>query len=181
MKILKGHLSPETAYVVDDYPYGFRLRCKIRYWLEVHRAHGVRLVAQTTNPKRGHAWNQPRKSTYSRFGGCLYLDEQGHVQHAGLSEYSDFKETKAWIEKYGEGNVIPETTRLWFEAKKRYEEARAEGKSMGAAAFAARNETLQLAANAKGITLPPPGVEVVDLSDPAAMHGAIARAVGEEN
>jgi len=26
MEILKGHISPETAYLVDDYPYGFRLR-----------------------------------------------------------------------------------------------------------------------------------------------------------
>jgi hypothetical protein len=34
MQILKGHISQETAYLVDDYPYGFRLRCKIRYWLE---------------------------------------------------------------------------------------------------------------------------------------------------
>ena len=35
MQILPGiHISPETAYVIDDYPYGFRLRCRIRYWLE---------------------------------------------------------------------------------------------------------------------------------------------------
>jgi hypothetical protein len=29
--ILPDHTTPETAYVVDDYPYGFTLRCKIRY------------------------------------------------------------------------------------------------------------------------------------------------------
>ena len=53
-QILQGHTSPETAYVVDDYPYGYTLRCRIRYWLEVNERHGVRFVSQTTNPMRGH-------------------------------------------------------------------------------------------------------------------------------
>jgi len=57
MQILKGHISPETAFIVDDYPYGFRLRCKIRYWLEYNPKHGFRFVSQTTNPKR--AGEQP--------------------------------------------------------------------------------------------------------------------------
>ena len=46
MEILKGHVSPATAYLVNDYPYGFRLRCQIRYWLEVHPRLGVRLSEQ---------------------------------------------------------------------------------------------------------------------------------------
>lgn len=83
MQILEGHVSPETAYVVDDYPYGFRLRCKIRYWLEHKPGHGVRLVSQTTNPKRpGEIWNKPKASTYCTFSGCMYLDDNGHVQRA---------------------------------------------------------------------------------------------------
>src|SRR6266566_9627426 len=87
MNILKGHVSPETAFVVDDYPYGFRLRCKIRYWLEYAPKRGVRFVSQTSNPKRGNVWNKPKASTYCRFGGCMVLDEQGHVKWSGLSEY----------------------------------------------------------------------------------------------
>jgi hypothetical protein len=31
MKILQGHHSPETAYVVPDYPYGYTPRFNIRY------------------------------------------------------------------------------------------------------------------------------------------------------
>lgn len=27
-KLLIGHVSPETAFMIDDYPYGFKLRCK---------------------------------------------------------------------------------------------------------------------------------------------------------
>jgi len=39
--------------LVEDYPYGFRLRCKIRFWLEYAPKRGFRFVSQTTNPKRG--------------------------------------------------------------------------------------------------------------------------------
>lgn len=186
MQILKGHVSPETAYVVNDYPYGFRLRCTIRYWLDVNKTHGVRLVTQTTNPKRGHTWNQPKQSTYSRFGGCMYLtdDPPGHVAWSGLSEYSDLAETAAWIEKYGEGNVVPEKTRLWHEAQKRYAEARARGKAMNEAAVeAALGASLNLAAHEAGIPLPQgDGIVAVDASklEPQQLHSMIDKALGED-
>src|SRR5215471_1630221 len=97
MQILSGHISPETAYLVDDYPYGFRLRCKIRYWLEYNPKHGFRLVSQTSNPKRpGFVWNKPKASTYSKFGGCMYLESDDHVTWSGLSEYSTGAEASAW-------------------------------------------------------------------------------------
>ena len=97
MKLLSGHISPETAYVVEDYPYGFRLRCKIRYWIEFKAKKGFRFVSQTTNPKRpGEVWNKPKASTYSKFGGAMFLDDNGHVQWDGLSEYSDAKEAIAF-------------------------------------------------------------------------------------
>jgi hypothetical protein len=125
-QLLKGHTSPETAFVVEDYPYGFRLRCKIRYWLEYHPRHGFRLWSQTTNPKRGNIWNKPKASTYSRFGGCMYLDDQGHVQSAGLTEYSNGAEAKAWSDLYREG--VPEAGRTildkWVAAKLAYDGAR---------------------------------------------------------
>lgn len=63
MKTLSGHTSPETAFVVDDYPYGFRLRTQIRYWLETKKGHGQRFCSQTLNPKTG-AWNKPKAGTY---------------------------------------------------------------------------------------------------------------------
>lgn len=121
--LLPGHTSPETAYVVNDYPYGFRLRCKIRYWLEFSPKRGFRFVSQTTNPKRGDVWNKPKASTYARFGGAMFLDDDGHVQWAGLTEYSDAAECKAFGETYGAG--VPEVGRAllnkWVAAKVAYE------------------------------------------------------------
>lgn len=31
VRLLLGHVSPQTAYLVEDYPYGRQLRCRIRY------------------------------------------------------------------------------------------------------------------------------------------------------
>jgi hypothetical protein len=130
MKLLKNHVSPESAFVVDDYPYGFRLRCKIRYWIEYKAKNGFRFMSQTTNPKRpGEVWNKPKASTYYRFGGAMYLNDDDHVQFAGLSEYSDGAEAKAWADKFGEG--VPEAGQVamksWVAAKVAYDGARNPG------------------------------------------------------
>jgi len=124
VKLLSGHTSPETAYVVEDYPYGFRLRCKIRYWIEFKAKKGFRFVSQTTNPKRpGEVWNKPKASTYSMFGGAMYLDENEHVQFSGLSEYCSGAEAKEWADKFGE--AVPEVGKLllakWVAAKVAYD------------------------------------------------------------
>lgn len=88
VETLAGHISPETAYVVPDYPYGFRLRCQIRYWVETNKR-GQRVVSQTSNPKKeGLVWNKPKASTYANIR-VLYLDEQGYVQNAILTYYAD--------------------------------------------------------------------------------------------
>ena len=130
-EILKGHTSPETAYVVDDYPYGFRLRCKIRYWLEFDPKKGYRFCSQTTNPKvTGEVWNKPKKSTYCRFGGVMLLvdapegsSHEHEVTWTGLGIYGDVAEIKAWADKYGD--ALPEEGKeilnVWLRMKARYE------------------------------------------------------------
>jgi hypothetical protein len=106
-KVLSGHTSPETAFVVDDYPYGFRLRCKIRYWIETKAGHGQRVVSQTTNPKRpGEVWNKPKASTYSTLR-VLFLDENGHVQNNGLGSYAEAAEIEAFATTYAEALTDP--------------------------------------------------------------------------
>jgi hypothetical protein len=130
MEILKGHTSADTAYVVDDYPYGYTLRCKIRYWLEYKPANGFRFVSQTTNPrKRGEVWNKPKPSTYMRFGGCMFKDEKGHVHWTGLGEYCTGKEAFDWLEKWAAGvpEVGLELLKRWVAAKVAYDANRAPG------------------------------------------------------
>ncbi len=87
LAVLKGHTTQETAYTVNDYPYGFRLRCKIRYWLEHKPKQGFRLVSQTTNPKvSAEVWNKPKASTYCMLA-VMGLDGEGHVSWDGCNLY----------------------------------------------------------------------------------------------
>lgn len=130
MQILSGHTTRESAYVVEDYPYGFRLRCKIRYWLEYVPRRGFRLWSQTTNPKKfGEVWNKAKASTFQRFAGAMFLDEQGHVKWCGLNEYHDVKECVVWRDKFG--HTMPEAAqeflKLWITRKLAFEQAKAEG------------------------------------------------------
>lgn len=87
-KPLSGHESPDTAYIVEDYPYGFRLRTTIRYWVETKKGHGQRFMSQTRNPKRPGIWNKPKASTYAPVV-FMALDDQEHVVNQPLSEYAD--------------------------------------------------------------------------------------------
>ena len=121
---LPGRVSPETAYLVNDYPYGFRLRCKIRYWLEFKPGFGFRFVSQTTNPKARHqpgnvfdVWNKPHDGTYS-LAAALYLDSEGHVHCAGLSEYSNGPELDAFKALFPQSIAADENLAAsiaWFE------------------------------------------------------------------
>jgi hypothetical protein len=124
IRLLTGHISAETAYVVDDYPYGFRLRCQNRYWLEHNPTHGVRLMSQTSNPKKpGLVWNKPKASTYARFAGAMYLDEVGHVQWSGLTEYTDGAQAASWRDTYGAGTHPASAAIMnkWVAAKLAYD------------------------------------------------------------
>lgn len=82
MKQLIGHNSQETAYVVSDYPYGFRLRTQIRYWIETKKGFGQRFCHQTMNPKNGK-WNKPKCGIYN-LAVALVLEDNGYVGHAAL-------------------------------------------------------------------------------------------------
>ena len=98
---LIGHTSPETAYTVADYPYRFRLRTEIRYWIETKAGHGQRVMSQTRNPKRAdRPWNAPKGSTYTAIK-ALYVDPAtGHVESSGIGGYADEAEIRAWAERF---------------------------------------------------------------------------------
>ncbi len=92
---LKGHVSPDTAFVVEDYPYGFRLRTQIRYWIETTK-HGQRFVSQTMNPKTGE-WNKPKSGTYDEIKVLTRDPENGYI-HSDSLRYNDSLEKIAEFE-----------------------------------------------------------------------------------
>lgn len=62
-QVIYGATSPETAIVVNNYPWGFKLKTSQRYWIETTK-HGDRFITQTLNPKT-NVWCNPKKSTYA--------------------------------------------------------------------------------------------------------------------
>jgi len=100
-KYLYGHTSPDTAFTVDNYPYGFRLRTQIRYWIESKDAKngGQRFVSQTINPKTGR-WNKPKAGTYSPVLVMREDTSNGYISCVGLNRCVGDKETADKIKEF---------------------------------------------------------------------------------
>ena len=62
MILLNIHNKEDNAFIVHNYPYGFK-RTDIKYWIESTKR-GDRFVSMTLNPKTNQ-WNKPKKSTYN--------------------------------------------------------------------------------------------------------------------
>ncbi len=98
---LTGHVSPETAYLVPDYPYGFRLRTEIRYWIETKKGQGQRVMSQTRNPKKpGQPWNKPNASTYDAIKALYLNSDNGHVENDGIGGYATEEQLTAFRTAY---------------------------------------------------------------------------------
>lgn len=99
-KYLYNHTCEKSAYYVDNYPWGFRLKTQIRYWIETsEKANGgQRIVKQTMNPKTG-SWCSPKKSTY-RWVMFMFLDENEHVQTESLCMNSREKDILQFVETH---------------------------------------------------------------------------------
>jgi hypothetical protein len=109
VKPLFGHTSEETAYLIEDYPYGFTLRCQKKVWIETDPKRGQRTVEMTNNPKRaGLHWNTPKKSTYSELCAAFIVEasdvdgkkyttgDVGHVKFMRIGSGGDV----ACLERY---------------------------------------------------------------------------------
>jgi hypothetical protein len=107
------HVSAESAYVVDDYPFGFRLRCQKRYWIEYKpgKVGGFRLVTQTSNPKRaGLVWNAPKKGTYTDIL-VMGFNAKGHVITDGFRVGENEETLDRFLAAYREG-IGPEGLKI---------------------------------------------------------------------
>ena len=83
-KYIYNAVDFDTAIEVDNYPWGFRLKTKVKYWVESNNK-GDRLIKQTLNPKTNE-WCKPKKSTYNAVE-VLYFDDNGHVKVYGIGKY----------------------------------------------------------------------------------------------
>lgn len=107
MNILPSvHLSPETAYIIPDYPYGFNLRCKMRMWIESPikgQCKGkMRLVTQTTNPKKpGEYWNKPKYGIYHDLV-ILIQQDNGHIENSAANALGLNSNLEIFRDKYYE-------------------------------------------------------------------------------
>jgi hypothetical protein len=101
MEILKEQPTEQKPYIVDNYPYGFRLRTKIKYYVETTK-NGQRFVSRTLNPKT-NLWNKPKKSTYDQIILIGLEDNTKYVRCVRLStSYRTEAEAVKFFEKYGE-------------------------------------------------------------------------------
>jgi len=107
-KFLKGHTNFETAYKIENYPWGYTLKTTMYVWIETQPKKGDRVIRQTINPKNGRLC-APKASTYSPVK-YLYMDEAGHVQSGGLEMYGEAEKAKAvkFGEVYGLENLSKE-------------------------------------------------------------------------
>ncbi len=97
-QFLFGH-DEQNPIIINDYPYGFKLRTSIKYWIETTPKKGDRFCSQTLNPKNGR-WNALKKSTYSEIG-IMFKNELGHIKWAGVSLYTDRDKIVSFIENIG--------------------------------------------------------------------------------
>jgi hypothetical protein len=96
---LNGHVSEETAYVVEDYPYGFKLRCTIKFWLEYNAKKGYRFCSMTKNPNNG-VWNAAKKSTYSLGVANMYLDSNNHVAWSAVTGNDGYEAIYKFVRRF---------------------------------------------------------------------------------
>jgi hypothetical protein len=64
---------------IENYPYGYNLRCTKKIWIEFNPKKGFRLNEVTKNPKT-EKWNNPKKSVYYGLM-LLYKDSKtGYIE-----------------------------------------------------------------------------------------------------
>lgn len=91
------HNNEQNALIVQNYPYGFRLKTQAKYFIETTNK-GDRLVFITLNPKT-NKWNNPKKSTYSDIMVLIKEKETGHIkQYSYSATYTTQKELNQFLE-----------------------------------------------------------------------------------
>ena len=125
-----GATDEESAHVVEGWPWGRRMRCTKRFWIETTK-HGDRLCAQCTQPDRvtgtcSGSWCKPKKSTYTDGVIVLAQDVDGTMATETLGAYYHHTPAEIWrfIERH-EGrlaDVQASRARSCLAIRKKYDE-----------------------------------------------------------
>lgn len=87
----------ETAVVVDNYPWGFKLKTKRAYWIETN-SKGDRFCYQTLNPKT-NKWCAVKCSTYGAAFVLTQDEKSKYVSYFGLSKCDSGDDVEKWLMK----------------------------------------------------------------------------------
>jgi len=100
--LIKEIPTEDKPILVNNYPYGFRLRTTIAYWIET-KGNKQRFCSKTLNPKT-NLWNKPKYSTYEDLIILAKEKETGYIRHLYLNiTYSDkeeFEELLRFLEDF---------------------------------------------------------------------------------
>ena len=77
--------SFDNSLEVSNYPWGFKLKTKRKYWIESNKTQGDRLCFCTLNPKT-EKWCAVKKSTYNAVE-LLYIADNGYIKSDGIYKY----------------------------------------------------------------------------------------------
>tara|TARA_R100000654_G_scaffold21049_1_gene42545 strand:- start:312 stop:839 length:528 start_codon:yes stop_codon:yes gene_type:complete len=95
----------KSAVVVDNYPWGFKLKTKRAYWIETNNK-GDRFCYQTLNPKN-NKWCAVKTSTYGA-AFVLTQDEDNFVSYFGVHKCDSSKVVEKWLTRvdYNQLNTL---------------------------------------------------------------------------
>jgi hypothetical protein len=110
-KILTGHNSFETAYKIENYPWGYKLRTIMYVWIESLPKKGDRVVRRTVDPRTGKLC-AAKVSTFSNIK-ALYAQENGHVESTGVNIYTTKEDVQKLVDLIGMDNLtVPQLTQF---------------------------------------------------------------------
>ena len=78
----------DNALIVENYPWGYKLKTKRKYWVETIPKKGDRVCFQTLNPKT-NKWCKVKKSTYSHV--AVLTEKNGYVSHREIGNWGGWK------------------------------------------------------------------------------------------
>lgn len=96
-KTINFRTLPQEEIVIDGYPWGFRLRTQMKYWVET-TSRGDRLCTQSLNPKT-LKWCAIKKSTYEDIM-ILVCDNTGKVGTVRLNANDGESKIKAFTNAF---------------------------------------------------------------------------------